>query len=188
MTATRRVTRWLAPALVLAVLVAGGCGPAHYPVTGRVVYEDGTPLPEGSVVGETTVDGKKVMAQGDVRPDGTFTWGTGKPGDGARPGTYRVIVVPRALGDAELAKGELPAVDPKFSNPDTSGIEFEVKEGKNELYITVKRAQPKPEPEPKPDPEAKKDPDPNAKPDPKPEIAPAPQPKPDPAAKKESPK
>ena len=179
MTTSRRMTRRLAPALipaVLAVLSAAGCGSARHPVTGRVVYEDGTPLTEGAVVGEATIDGKPVMAQGDIRPDGTFAWGTGKPGDGARPGTYRVIVVPRALGDAELAKGAAPSVDPKFTSPDTSGITFEVKEGQNELHITVTRPQPKPAPEPKADP------------DPKPEVAPAPRPVPDPAAKQEPPK
>jgi hypothetical protein len=33
----------------------------------------------------------------------------------------------------------LPAVDPKYSNPQTSGIEFDVKETHNEFTITVTR-------------------------------------------------
>ena len=142
-TALRCMTRRLAPALILAALVASGCAPARHQVSGRVVYEDGTPLTEGSVVGETT-DGGTFMARGAVKPDGTFEWGTERPGDGAPPGKYRVIVVPRALGDAELAKGELPAVDPKFTKYETSGLTFEVKAEKNELNITVTRPKSKP--------------------------------------------
>src|SRR5262249_57413660 len=120
-------------------LTGAGCGTGRYPVTGRVVYEDGTPLTEGTVMAETDGDSGKVMAQGDVQPDGTFVWGTRKPGDGAKPGKYRVAVLPRALGDAELAEGMKPAVDKKYTNIETSGIEFEVKERRNELTITVTR-------------------------------------------------
>ena len=174
MIALRRETRRLVPALVLAALAAGGCEAARHPVAGRVTYEDGSPLPEGSVVGEATIDGKKVMAQGEVKPDGTFAWGTGKAGDGARPGKYKVIVLPRALGDSELAKGERPAVDAKFTSHETSGIEFEVKPGPNELKITVAKPPPKPDPEvkkdgadPQKDADPKKDTDPKKDADPK---------------------
>jgi hypothetical protein len=132
------VWRRLAALAALAVLaVLAGCGGGRYPVNGRVVYEDGSPLTEGMVVGETTEGGTRAMAQGSVRGDGTFSWGTLKPGDGARPGKYRVVVLARALGEAETAQGMLPAVDPKFEKPETSGIDFEVKPGRNELNITV---------------------------------------------------
>jgi hypothetical protein len=130
--------------LAVGLLAAAGCGTGRYPVSGRVTYEDGSPLTEGTVVGETADGGEKVMAQGDVRPDGTFDWGTVKPGDGARPGKYRVAVLPRALGDSETAQGMQPAVDGKYTNYETSGITFEVKEGDNELKITVTRPKRKP--------------------------------------------
>jgi hypothetical protein len=189
------VTRRLAAALAVAALAAG-CGPAKYPVAGRVAYEDGSPLTEGSVVGETTIDGAKVQARGEIAADGTFAWGTTKAGDGARPGKYRVIVVPRALSNAELEQGKVPAVDDKFTARDTSGIELEVKEGKNDFKVTVTRYVPKPadpekkdpedkkDPDPKDpaekkDPEGKKDPDPKKGADPKGEVAPPPKPKPD---------
>jgi hypothetical protein len=124
-------------AALAALLGAAGCGSDRYPVTGKVTYEDGSPLTEGSVTGEMGDGADRVMVQGDVRPDGSFEWGTLKPGDGAKPGKYRVIVTPLALGDSELAKGMQPAVDDKFTRYETSGIEFEVKAGKNELNITV---------------------------------------------------
>ena len=128
------------PSLLVALLIlagAAGCGSGRHPVSGRVVYEDGSPVEEGSVVGETGEGKAKVMAQGNIQPDGSFQWGTAKPGDGAAPGKYRVVVLPRALGDAETAQGMQPAVDAKYTKYDTSGITIDVKEGKNELPITV---------------------------------------------------
>jgi len=120
-------------------LIIVGCGPARHQVNGKVTYEDGSPLEEGNVVGEATIDGKLVSVQGNVQKDGTFKWGGEKSGDGAAPGTYRVIVLPRGLGDAEVAEGKLPAVDKKFTSFDTSEITFEVKSSKNELNIKVTR-------------------------------------------------
>lgn len=131
----RHLLRALAP-LFLLILVTG-CGSGRYPVTGRVIYEDGTPVEEGTVIGEATVDGKLVGVQGNIEPDGTFVWGTERAGDGALPGNYRVIVMPRALGDQEMADGKLPAVASKYTRYETSGITFEVKPGKNELNIKV---------------------------------------------------
>jgi hypothetical protein len=128
--------------LVLLALIAG-CGSGRHPVAGRVTYEDGTPVEGGTVIGEATVDGKAVGVQGNIDKDGSFSWGTERAGDGAPAGQYRVIVMPVALGDSELAEGKQPAVDGKYTRYDTSGITFEVKPGKNELNITVTRPKPK---------------------------------------------
>jgi hypothetical protein len=132
------IGRGLLTLAALAVLLAAaGCGSGRYQVSGRVSYEDGTPVPDLNVIGQMGEGVESVTVQGTARSDGTFSWGTEKPGDGAKPGKYLVAVIPRGLGDAELAQGMLPAVDPKFSNPQTSGIEFDVKPGKNELNITL---------------------------------------------------
>jgi hypothetical protein len=141
MVRTRRgLWRGAATAAAL-VVVAGlaGCGSDRASVSGRVSYPDGTPLDEGTVIGEAGQGAAAVMAQGSIRPDGTFSWGTDRPGDGAKPGKYRVVVVARPLGDSEMSKGMRPAVDKKYAHYDTSGIEFEVKPGRNELNITVTR-------------------------------------------------
>jgi hypothetical protein len=127
----------------LLVLFAAGCGSGRYPVAGRVTYEDGTPLEEGTVIGEATVDGKPVGVQGNIGNDGSFSWGTDKPGDGALPGNYKVIVMPRALGDSELAEGKVPAVDGKYTQYETSGLSYEVKPQKNEFNIKVSRPKPR---------------------------------------------
>ncbi len=129
---------------LVLVILASGCSSGRYPVTGRVTYEDGSPVEAGTVIGEATVDGKPVGVQGNIGADGSFSWGTDRAGDGAVPGNYRVIVMPVALGDSELAEGKQPAVDGKYTKFDTSGITFEVKPtGKNELNITVSRPKPK---------------------------------------------
>jgi hypothetical protein len=132
-----KATVWRRLAMLVTLACLPGCGGGRYAVHGRVVYEDGSPLTEGIVVGETTEGEARVMAQGSVRGDGTFSWGTVRPGDGAIPGKYRVVVLPRAVGEAEAAQGMVPVVDPKFSKPETSGIDFEVKPGQNDLNITV---------------------------------------------------
>jgi hypothetical protein len=124
--------------LLLAALAAG-CGSGRYPVAGRVTYVDGTPVEAGTVIGEATVNGKPVGVQGNIKPDGSFRWGTERAGDGALPGHYRVIVMPVALGDSELAAGKQPAVGAKYTKYDSSGLTFEVKPGQNELNITVTR-------------------------------------------------
>src|SRR5262249_10844160 len=90
---------------------------------------------EGNVIGQMGEGANSVTVQGDIKSDGTFTWGTEKPGDGAKPGKYRVAVVPRTLGESEKAQGMVAAVDPKDSNPKTTGIEVEVKSGRNDLTI-----------------------------------------------------
>ena len=125
--------------LVLLVACAAGCGTGRYPVSGRVTYEDGTPMTEGSVLGQMVEGDKAVSVQGRIDSSGRFSWGTDRPGDGAKPGKYQVAVMPRGLGDEEIAKGMLPAVDAKYSSFQGSGIQFEVKPGGNELNIKVSK-------------------------------------------------
>jgi hypothetical protein len=76
------------------------------------------------------------MTRGSIQRDGTFRLGTEKPGDGAWPGKSRVLAVPRARTQAD--KHSLPQIiDSKFEKFETSGIEFDVKPGKNAFTIMV---------------------------------------------------
>lgn len=128
--------RWLMPVLIFAAL---GCGTGRYPVIGKVTYQDGSPLEEGMVAGEATIDGRLAGVQGSVQKDGSFQWGTEKAGDGAFPGKYRLVVLPRALSDFEMSKGIKPAVDDKFTKYETSGLTHEVPNGPTELKIKVSK-------------------------------------------------
>jgi hypothetical protein len=130
-----------APLLLLCFVA--GCGSGRYPVNGRVTYEDGSPVEAGTVIGEATVDGKPVGVQGNIEQDGSFSLGGERAGDGAPAGNYRVIVMPVALGDMEMAEGKQPAVDGKYTQYETSGITLEVKPEKNVLNITVSRPKPR---------------------------------------------
>jgi hypothetical protein len=130
--------------LLFVVVFASGCGSKRYKVTGSVTYDDGSPVEAGTVIGEATVNEKPVGVQGNIARDGTFCLGSNRPGDGALPGNYRVLVMPVALGDAELAAGKRPAVGGKYTKFETSGITFEVKREANVLNITVERPKPKP--------------------------------------------
>jgi hypothetical protein len=125
---------------VLALVIAlPGCGSGRASVTGKVTYEDGAPVEAGSVIGESTVDGKLVAVQGTIHKDGSFSWGGDREGDGALPGTYKVIVVPVSLSEYQLSQGQTPAVEGKYTKYETSGLSFEVKPGHNEFNVTVSR-------------------------------------------------
>jgi hypothetical protein len=131
--------------LVLALLVCSGCGGKKtIPVTGRVVFADGTPLAEGLVVFNPVVDADKLPTpDGVIQSDGTFKMRTYSASDGVLPGKYRVaIVVPPP------PEGEPPRLDPKFAQGHTSGFEADVQPGeKNDFTFTV---HPPPAPAPAP--------------------------------------
>jgi hypothetical protein len=134
----------LRPRLLIPVFLltaATGCGSGRYPVTGRVTYEDGSPVPAGIVIAEATVEGETVGVQANIESDGSFSWGADSPGDGALPGNYRVMVMPVTLSDSERGEGKQPAVHSKYGSYESSGFTFEVKPEKNVLNLTVTRPQ-----------------------------------------------
>src|SRR5262249_30743058 len=92
---TRVQVRAWALLVTFVLAAASGCGSDRCRVPWTVRYEDGSSLQEGTVAGEAKIDGKLVGVQGAIRKDGSFEWGTERPGDGALPGKYRVVVLPR---------------------------------------------------------------------------------------------
>lgn len=132
---------WIALAsLVVGVALLVGCGSSKYsPVSGQLVFPDGTPvtgLEGGTVVFETTSpDGQLVSASGPIDAQGKFTLGTEAVSDGALPGKHRVLITPPAVsGDVPPP----PVIDPKYGAFETSGLEVEVTAGKNEsVKLTV---------------------------------------------------
>ncbi len=123
--------------LVIAVIGCfSGCGGGLAPVSGTVKLADGKPAAGSQVVFEGGPEGKKVSARGDVREDGSFELSTFKPGDGVPPGKYKVQVNPPPMVNAEAAY--VSPFNSKYSNFETSGLEFEVKSGqRNEFPIQV---------------------------------------------------
>ena len=78
--------------LMLLALAAVGCGGKYSPVAVEgTVTLDGQPL-DGAMVSFLPQEGAGRAATGMTDADGTFQLTTFQEGDGALPGTYRVIV------------------------------------------------------------------------------------------------
>jgi hypothetical protein len=124
-------------ATLSALLVAGaaGCGGGLYPVSGKVTLNDGTPLTKGLVIFEGQEGDKKVTARGELQADGTYRLGTKRPGDGAPPGKYQVLISPQIDVDSP----QDPPFDKRYTQFGTSGLTFEVTAGTNDFPIQLSR-------------------------------------------------
>ena len=104
-------------AIVLAILAClQGCGSDHpptYPVSGKVVFEDGKPLTTGGLVllESVVTEGLPVNARGTINADGTFELTTFEDGDGAVAGKHRMLVRPQRDADDYLKRGHHPDAD-----------------------------------------------------------------------------
>jgi hypothetical protein len=121
----------------LAVAVVAGCGPQspfeYVPVSGKVTYEDGSPVTVGKVYFVPDAPPKDGMhprtATADLNADGTFASVTSyKPGDGIVPGKHKVAIM-----FAEDANGN-PLVAKDYTSfatsplvVDTADAPFEIK-------------------------------------------------------------
>lgn len=131
--ASRQRQIW-AVALALSGCLIVGCGRPKYPVSGVVVYDDGSPFAGGGVVAmETELDGKRVMSRGGIGPDGRFILASERPGDGAFAGSYRVRVLPHVVVDGPVTAG----IADRFQSFETSGLTFEVGPEQHEFTIKL---------------------------------------------------
>jgi len=127
---------------VPVLLVAGGCGPTNpqtFPASGKVTYRDAT-LQSGEV--RFMPEGGGQPASGKIQADGTFKLGTFAPDDGALPGKYKVLVEVFPEGeDAGLPGQEFgkkkPPIPTKYTSDKTSGLEFEIKSGENNIELKL---------------------------------------------------
>ena len=126
--------------LGLFLAVAAGCGPSNTSsVQGKVVFKDGTPLTGGMVLFRPLDEKLQVSSRGDIQENGTFILSTYKENDGAVPGKYQVAITPPPRPKKrEKAIGK-PIIDPRFESYETSGLELEVKRGKNDFKIEVEK-------------------------------------------------
>ena len=131
-----------ATSLVILLFMSGcyGSQPKTQPVYGLVRFPDGKLLRNGSIEFELLDETNSVTATAEIMPDGTFTLGTFARDDGALPGKHRVAV----FADVEVGNGvERPGLiaktklHPKYREFRTSGLQFEVKPGKNNFIVKV---------------------------------------------------
>ena len=130
--------RFYPAALAVFVLVlAAGCG-SNVGVSGKVTFEDGSPLTTGEVRFETD----SFTSSGKIKPDGTYQLGATGIDDGIPKGSYGVTV--RAMDNSGIKPGMSPAeappskslIDLKFSSVKTSALTCEVN-GKTTFDIKV---------------------------------------------------
>jgi len=134
----KKIWGWV---VIVVVLCATGCS-SKVKVSGKVTFPDGSPLTVGKVAFET----ESFVATGVLQEDGTYILGTESERDGIPPGLYKVYVAGamQQIGTQDMkvattsASGGqesttmampmfVPAVAPKYSKADTSGIICEVK-------------------------------------------------------------
>ena len=73
-----------------------------------------------------------------AEPDGHYELSSATPGDGVRPGRYRVLVSALDMSDVPDEQKSLP-FDVKYTRFQTSGLEVEVKAGRNDVPIELSR-------------------------------------------------
>ncbi len=122
------------------LLFSAGCGRSDiYPVKGRVVDMQGQPiagLKGGSVEFEST--NPPSSANGVIEADGSFRLTTKVLGDGARLGKHRVMIMRPFFGSDSPRPF---AIDPKYENSTTSGLEVTVQPRDNVVELKVERIQ-----------------------------------------------
>jgi hypothetical protein len=127
---------------VFLLIGTAGCGQSLYPVQGKVTYPDGAPITKGMVVFESKDGERPILVRGSIQPDGAYQLGMLQPGDGVPPGVYRALIAPQVdLADADRPASQRtpPLFDARYAEFRTSGLEFEVKAGHNDIPITIDR-------------------------------------------------
>ena len=118
-----------------------GCGASQiptYPVSGTVVFEDGSPVRTGTVELESREH--KLTATGTIREDGSFVLGTYTSSDGACEGEHGAIVSQLIINDGTVkhSKNHGQPVDPLYASYGTSPLTATVRAEKlNSLTLTV---------------------------------------------------
>lgn len=137
--------------LSLAAVLILGCS-NQVRVTGKVTFEDGTPLTEGKVVFDKDTS---FQAVGQIQSDGSYTLGSYKVTDGVPRGTYKVYItgavssqtrdvgVRAQTGEQSFERGQVSIpmftklIHPKYEAPETSGLVCEVNQSmKYDIKVT----------------------------------------------------
>src|SRR5262245_11287099 len=127
--------RLLLLSLVAGLLLAGcakepGDEGQRVPVSGKVTFQGGKPLPRGTVI--FTPDGAKGNAsqhepRGPVNADGTYKLSTTARLDGVHPGWYLVTIVAQEPYDEKKSDWDPPwLINRKYASRQTSGLAVEV--------------------------------------------------------------
>ena len=123
---------------LLIGLVAAGCS-GNKKLSGKVTFEDGEPAPNGTVIFLKD----NFMSKGGIQPDGSYTLSSERENDGIPSGEYQVYV--SGISEPpQVVPGEMPSMpgslcDPKYENPDTSGLTCKIPAPRNRFDFTIER-------------------------------------------------
>ena len=126
--------------LFLILVLFAGCGGdlKTYRIPGKLVYEDGSPVPGASVVLQTKVGDQIVAARGVASPDGRFDLATFKEADGVVAGEHEVSISPLPVAEGvKVARPVIPALYWDFA---TSGLKTTVAPDTPEIILTINRS------------------------------------------------
>ena len=122
--------------------LAGGCGGNLCPVEGKLLWKDGSPAKElsGSQVVFECAE-KRTSSIAVIQADGTFRMQTIKPDDGVPAGHHKVAVLEHRPNSNAAGTQLTPAkLDLKYADLNSSGLEADIKPGKNEVTFKLDRA------------------------------------------------
>ncbi len=126
---------------MLLMLVAVGCSSDRvptYPVSGRVVFGNGSPVRHGTIEIASVEHG--TTASGTIDHEGGFVLGTYTPSDGAAAGEHNAIVVQMVINDGSF-EHTLDHGDPvptKYAAYETSPLTVSVEpDEKNIVTVTI---------------------------------------------------
>ncbi|MDR1493270.1 MAG: hypothetical protein LBT05_11180 [Planctomycetaceae bacterium] len=127
-------------ALLLVCVCLSGCG-ENQRLSGKVTFDDGSPLTVGMVCFENTENGK--LGRGEINSDGTYVVGFETDKNGIPKGTYKVFITGAILEKGMNEKTGMPIEEQqialKYSSTTTSGLTFTA-DGKTKTFdITVER-------------------------------------------------
>ena len=135
---TSLLLRSTAVAAVALCLAGCGGGSRTVPVRGTVTFK-GKPVPNGTV---TFIPDSGPHATGEIGPDGSYTLTTYKTGDGAVPGSYKVVVVAMQDTSTQLPEDRTPLPPPIVPTSTRASrhtdLKAEVKDEENTIDFDLK--------------------------------------------------
>jgi hypothetical protein len=131
---------WL---LFMCSSVLGGCG-KRLPlvsVTGDVQFSNGSHLPDANIEFRRSGSDEPTIASGVVDKDGKFELYTAEVGEGALPGDYQAIIIPRVHGGKHAVK--IDSIPQKYHSYATSPLKYHVAEDESQNHFQIQIDAPK---------------------------------------------
>ena len=124
--------------LLICFVVIMGCS-KNRRLSGTVTFDDGEPAPNGTVIFQTGT----FMARGEIKSDGSYRMSSEGTNDGLPPGEYKVGVQGIFGMPPSTSPGQMPLpillCDPKYGDPETSGLTCKVPAPGNTYNIVLER-------------------------------------------------